>query len=89
MQYKLPSKSSFVTIGRPAVSHHYKPKAKPRDSQIKSKGFLKAKKYDYSGRTTKVSQKKIREELIKPVVKEIDKNKKVQNKERVVSTYFE
>lgn len=41
---------SFVTIGRPAVSHHYKPKAKPKEVEAgsKQKTFLRAKKRSYT-----------------------------------------
>lgn len=49
---------SFVTVGRPAVSHHYKPK-KIISSEIneKPKTFLKARKGTFSKMKPKGSMK--------------------------------
>lgn len=42
------SAGSFVTIGKPAVNHHYKPKTKKLESVDPTKNFLKAKKTHFS-----------------------------------------
>lgn len=48
MQMNIVPAGSFLTVGRPAVSHHYKPKAKNTEPVQKPKSFLKAKKFSYS-----------------------------------------
>lgn len=39
---------SFLTIGRPAVNHHYKPKVKKIEPIDRPKQFLRSKKGIYS-----------------------------------------
>ncbi len=48
MQLNIVAAGSFLTVGKPAVSHHYKPKAKNAEPIQKPKSFLKAKKFSYS-----------------------------------------
>ena len=42
------SAGSFVTIGKPAVNHHYKPKIKKVQAVEPTKNFLKAKRNKFS-----------------------------------------
>lgn len=48
MQANLLSAGSFVTIGKPAVNHRYKPKIKKIEYVEPAKNYLKAKKYNVS-----------------------------------------
>jgi hypothetical protein len=55
MHANLLTAGSFVTIGKPAVSHHFKPKIKKVEIIEPTKNFLKAKKHNFSkGKIMKV-----------------------------------
>ena len=58
MSNNLMSAGSFVTIGKPAVQHHYKPKTKKVEMVEATKNFLRAKKTNFSrGKYQKAASK--------------------------------
>lgn len=57
MQLNIVATGSFLTVGKPAVSHHYKPKTKNVEPIQKPKSFLKAKKQSYSKPKQTISSK--------------------------------
>ena len=59
MHTNLLSAGSFVTIGKPAVNHHYKPKTKKVLVVEPTKNFLKAKRQNFSkGKIIKIAHDK-------------------------------